>query len=441
MIPSLKRRERMTIHRKSGVILSTAILVLAAVYPSSFASSKPQGNALPDHALPRGFQVYNDPHGSGRLLYAKASGTQNSARAVMRSALGELKTYFDAPPRLLSAVSDPHDQAVQVVLSAMLQGQNVLGVATTAVGQSGATFGLILDHPNALASSFPTLSQALAKEMPASSGSGGSFDLSSPKEWTRQTGGDRTAAVDLPSGWQVKSVREGSTTVVGPHNELIQLGLIMFVTYARNPQGMSSAYLQPVPALSYFINYFTQLNLRQGVQLNSVPGRVLEVKDTRPPMPNGKGAYIFQEVSTNGHPGKMFALVYTVPGVSAGWSLYTSYVASSADLFPSEFADMMRIWGSWKVDDRVYQNEMRQTLQTMASTREILAAGTERQMHAYDNLQQNMELIINGENRLQNNTLGGHADVPIQNTDAVLKACKQRGYDCQPVPFDQLANE
>jgi hypothetical protein len=427
----------MTIHGTLGVFLS-AILILAAA-SASFASSKPQGNALPGRALPRGFQVYNDPRGSGRLLYAKASGTQNSARAVMRAALGALQTYFDAPPRLLSAVSDPHDQAVQVMLSATLQGQNVLGVATTALGQSGATFGLILDHPSSLASSFPSLSQALAKEMPTS-GSGGSFDLSSPKEWTRQTGGDRSAAVDLPSGWQIKSVREGSMTIVGPHNELIQLGLIMFVTYMRTAQGMSSPYLQPAPALSFFINYFTRVNLQQGLQLNSVAGRVLEVKDTRPPMPDGKGAYILQEVSTNGHPGKMFALVYTVPGVTGGWSLYTSYVASSAELFPLEFADMMRIWGSWKVDDRVYQNEMRQTLQTMASTQEILAGGTERQMHAYDNLQQNMELIINGENRLENKTLGGRADVPIENTDAVLKACKQRGYDCQPVPFDQLAN-
>jgi hypothetical protein len=434
----------MTIQRKLALCLSAAILILAAVFQSGSASSKPQGNALSDRPLPRGFQVYNDPHGSGRLLYAKASGTQNSARAVMRSALGALKDYFDAPPRLLSAVSDPNDQAVQVMLSATLRGQNVLGVATTAVGQSDATFGLILDHPNTLAASFPTLSQALAREMPADAGSGsggGSFELSAPKEWTRQTGGDRTAAVDLPPGWQVKSVREGSTTVVGPHNELIQLGLIMFVTYASNPLGMSSPYLQPIPALSFFINYFTQANLRQGLQLNSVPGRVLEVKDTRPPMPNGKGAYILQEVSTNGHPGKMFALVYTVPGISAGWSLYTSYVASSADLFPSEFADMMRIWGSWKVDDRVYQNEMRQTLQTMASTRDLLAASQQRQMHAYDNLQQNMELIINGENRLENKTLGGRADVPMQDTDAVLKACKARGYDCQPVPFDQLANQ
>ena len=163
----------MTIQRKLGLRLSAAILILAAVSQSGSASSKPQGNAPPDRPLPRGFQVYNDPHVSGRLLYAKASGTQNSARAVMRSALGALKGYFDAPPRLLSAVSDPNDQAVQVMLSATLQGQNLLGVATTAVGQSGATFGLILDHPNTLAASFPTLSQALAKEMPASAGSGG----------------------------------------------------------------------------------------------------------------------------------------------------------------------------------------------------------------------------------------------------------------------------
>ena len=46
-----------------------------------------------------------------------------------------------------------------------------------------------------------------------------------------------------------------------------------------------------------------------------------------------------------------------------GWTLYTSFVAAPADLFPGEFADIMRIWGSWKVDDRVYLRQMQQTLE------------------------------------------------------------------------------
>lgn len=100
---------------------------------------------------------------------------------------------------------------------------------------------------------------------------------------------------------------------------------------------------------------------------------------------------------------------------------------------------MMRIWGSWKVDDSVYVRQMQQTLQSMSETRDILNNGTERQMHAYDNLQESMELIINGEERVENRSLGGRADVYTQDTDAVLNACKSRGYDCRRVPFNELS--
>jgi hypothetical protein len=356
----------------------------------------------------------------------------------MRGSLAALKGYFDGPPQLLSAVSDPQDQAVQVMLSASLQGERVRGVAFAVVAQGGAAFGLIFDRPESLPSSFQTLSARLAQEIPAGQRGSGAIDLTSPREWKRQTAGDRSAAVDLPPGWQITGCSQGIVTIAGAHNELIQLGLIFFVSTLPGSQGMAGPYLQPVPAFSFFVNYFTRVNLQQGTNLNNVPGRVLEVKEVPAPMQNGRGAYLLQEVSTNGKPSKVFALVYTAPNLLTGWTLYTSFVAAPADLFPGEFADMMRIWSSWKVDDRVYQRQMQQTLESMNATREILSSGTERQMHAYDNLEESMDLILKGEERVENKSLGGRADVNTQNTDAILHACQARGYECQRVPFDEL---
>ena len=59
-------------------------------------------------------------------------------------------------------------------------------------------------------------------------------------------------------------------------------------------------------------------------------------------------------------------------------------------------------------------------------------------MHAYDNLEESMDLILKGEERVENKSLGGRADVNTQNTDAILHACQGRGYECQRVPFDEL---
>ena len=411
-----------------------------AVAESQKATSSPQtaGGTLPERALPGGFQSFNNPRGSGRLLYTKISGGKSSARALMRDSLTALKSYFDGPPQLLSAVSDPQDQAVQVMVSANLQGQRVRGVAFAVVSQAGAAFGLIFDRPESLPSSFQTLSARLSQEIPVGPSSSGTIDLTSPREWKRQTAGDRSAAVDLPPGWQITGCSQGIITIAGPHSELIQLGLIFFVSTLPGSQGMAGPYLQPVPAFSFFVNYFTRVNLQQGTNINNVPGRVLEVKEVPAPMPNGRGAYLLQEVSSNGKPTKAFALVYTAPNLMTGWTLYTSFVAAPADLFPGEFADMMRIWNSWKVDDRVYQRQMQQTLESMNATRDILNNGTQRQMHAYDNLEESMDLILKGEERIENKSLGGRADVKTQNTDAILHACQVRGYECQRVPFDEL---
>jgi hypothetical protein len=51
-------------------------------------------------------------------------------------------------------------------------------------------------------------------------------------------------------------------------------------------------------------------------------------------MPNGRGAYLLQEISSNGSPAKVFALVYTAPNQMAGWTLYTSYVSALARAVP-----------------------------------------------------------------------------------------------------------
>jgi hypothetical protein len=427
-----------------GLILILILLVFWSQTGSVAASQKAPttaqtaGGPLPERALPGGFQSFNNPRGSGRLLYTKFSRGKSSARAVMRDSLTALKSYFDGPPQLLSAVSDPQDQAVQVMVSANLQGQPVRGVAFAVVGQAGAAFGLIFDRPELLSSSFQTLSARLGQEIPAGPSGSGTIDLTSPREWKRQTAGDQSAAVDLPTGWQITGCSQGIITIAGPHSELIQLGLIFFVSTLPGSQGMAGPYLQPVPAFSFFVNYFTRVNLQQGTNINNVPGRVLEVKEVPAPMPNGRGAYLLQEVSSNGKPTKTFALVYTAPNLMTGWTLYTSFVAAPADLFPGEFADMMRIWNSWKVDDRVYQRQMQQTLESMNATRDILSSGTQRQMHAYDNLEESMDLILKGEERVENKALGGRADVNTQDTDAILHACQARGYDCRRVPFDEL---
>jgi len=391
-------------------------------------------------ALPGGFQSVTDADGSGQLLWAKVGAGQRSAKGAMRDSFGALKNYFDAPPQLLSAVSDSQDRVVQVVLAANFKGQPVNGIATTIIGSVGGVFGLVFDRPAALKTSFANLSKTFRAQLPQSTAGGGAFSLAAPASWTRQTAGDRSCAVNIPSGWKPQGCAEGTMTIFGPRGEYVALGQITFVASQALPgtQGIVSPYLQPVPAFTLFVNYLTRMNRASGVNLINVMGRVVESKAVAAPMQGGEGAYLLQEMTVNGTPYKIYALVYTARLPMSGWQFYTSYVSAPAGNFEAEFPDLMRIWSSWKVDDRVYQQIMQQTLQTMKSTSDMINHSTEQEIGSFENLQSNMLNIINGDESVANTTTGARQTVSIQNAANVLQGCKASGYDCQVLPVGQI---
>jgi len=246
--------------------------------------------------------------------------------------------------------------------------------------------------------------------------------------------------VNLPAGWKVTACVQGTMQILGPRGEYVQLGDIAFVATQALPgtQGLVSPYLGPVPAFTLFTNYATRMNLAAGVKLNNVPGKVVESKAVQAPMQGGEGAYMLQEMTVNGTPYKVYALVYTARLPLSGWQFYTSYVAAPSSVFAGEFGDMMRIWSSWKVDDAVYQQIMQQTLQTMQSTSDMINHSTQQEIGSFENLQANMENIINGEDSVENTSTGARTNVPMQSTSQVLQGCKNNGYDCQVVPIGQL---
>jgi hypothetical protein len=433
-----------------AILLSSLLFATGMIAGCSKSSNLASSGAPPaaqsssgssaNRAMPRGFQSFDNPGGSGHLIYAKLPVTNPSASNSMRDFLGSLNNFFDAPPQLLAAVGNPTDQVVQATLSGNIGGKPVTGIATVTIAGSNAVVGLVYDAPAALRNSFKPLYQRLGQEMPQ--GSSTPFTLAAPQNWQRQSGGDGTAALNLPTGWKVDGITKGIVGVSGPHKEYVELGYTFFVNTVRLPgsQGMVSRYLEPVPAFAYFVNANSTVTGFDGVTVHQSLGRLIASKAVPPPMQAGQGAYILQELTVNGVLYKVYALVYTAPLQMAGWTLYTSYVAAPASLFDSEFGDMMRIWASWKVDDRVYQEQMQQTLQSMAETRAILSdtSSAQRQMQDADNMFIATDNLINGETSMMNSTTGDSQNVYSQNSANYLQACKNQGMECKVVPFNQL---
>ncbi len=130
------------------------------VNKDSLDAQKPEPPAVVEHPAPRvpaGVSLYADPQGGGRLLYRTRHGGPSFARTNMRAFLFSLKGYFDGPMTVMAATVDAQDTVVEALLSGMVAGQPVQGLATVVMGQGGATAGLIYDSAAGLHGSYDRL--------------------------------------------------------------------------------------------------------------------------------------------------------------------------------------------------------------------------------------------------------------------------------------------
>ena len=385
--------------------------------------------------LPRGFQIYNDLQGSGRVVFVKFSGGSRSASAAMRDFISQMNGYFDAPPHFVGAVGDPQDRVVQAMWASSLNNQPIRGVATVVIGQSDATFAMMFDRPQTFAASYSRLAQALTPQMPKSSGGNGGEV--STANWTRQTMGDRTAAATLPPGWHMTDCVNGAMDIVGPNKQVMALGLafpIFSIQMPGSKPGSVAPFMDPVHAIMFYETGMNTIKMQQTP--NSWYGKLIETTPVQ--NPGGQGIYALQESNNEAGHRKGLILMMTSQMTSEEWLLYTSYAVSDASTFSQDLPVMMKIWASWKVDDRVYQQRMQQALATMKETSSILQSTIDNQMHAYDNTNYAMDMVIRGNWPVENTETGAREEFSQNTADALEKACQDKGLPCRQVPINQL---
>lgn len=429
---------------------SVAILILAAgsiiscsrsEAGQSGAASKVQrsstgavgGDSASKH-LPSGFLVYNDPQGSGRLIYVKGP-RASSAKATMRQFLASLRSYFDGPIHLTGATGNPEDTMVQAMLTAKSAGQSVAAVAAVVISTNGSTSGLIYDRPAALRSSYARLSNYFSKQMPqASTGAqkaatpGAAPDTST---WRRQTSGDRSTSVLLPPNWHLTDVANGSAGAAGPENEQVALG-VTFPVMSQPPfpgaRGTFVPYMSPEQALRWYTNQF-----------GSKVVRVIDHAPGRNPMPGGQAEFITVEgVMKDGTPYKAQTLVMTTPMAMNNWMFYITYVAAPPARFDTDFATLVAIWQNWKLDPTFVQQKQADTARVQQQTRNIINETAQHTMHAYDNVNEAWDQVIRGVTTMENTDTGARGETQLGTAGAVLKECQRRGISCREVPTDEL---
>lgn len=417
--------------------------------PQPLAQSGPQGQAQPVQApapsggapqgrgtVPRGFSALTDPNGSGQLVFAQFPSSQRTASTTMREFLGYMQGYFDSPPQFLGAVGDQQDKVVQAMWHGTFRGQPVRGVATVALGSSDGIFAMLFDQPQLFAGSYARLAKQLGNMMPRSVQGGGGGGGADAVNWSRQTTGDRSAAATVPQGWRVTGCVNGALDIVGPNNQAIELGLAfpIFTSALPGYRGLMAPYMKPIQALALY-----ESNNDYNTYRRSPPSTFGRIVETTPVQnPNGQGMYILQEVANNQGRRKVLAMVLTSQVAQNEWLLYISFVASSQDSFAHDLPIMMKIWGSWKVDDRVFQQRMQQALANMRETSNILSSISKSQSGVYDNINTAMDMVIRGHWPVENTETGSRVELEQNTATELERECQNQGIPCRQVPINQL---
>jgi len=411
------------------MIIGALILCLAryqstAQTPGTQATSAQTSRALPARPLPKGFESYKDPQGTGRLIYIKAASGPASAKTAMRQFLGSLNGVFDAPLEIKAATRDPNDTVVQALLTTGIAGQPVEAVAAVATFQNNSIAGIIYDRPGTLRTSYPRLSSYFSKQIgqPAQATQASAEpDLST---WTRRTGGDNSTNVLMPGDWRLSSVKDGGAVLDGPNSEQVVLGFETFVM--PNNRGYSP-YMAPEQALAWFLR-------NSGLQL-------LRVLQHDPATQSGGGQEELMSVEVaqpNGSRYKAVCRVITKPLGMNIWQFHLSSIAAPEDRFDSSQATMIAIWNNWKLDPAFVKSHMDHASETAAKTRAMIMEGAQRSMHAFDNVNESIDQAIRGVSTMENTNTGKRAETSIGSERAVIEACKRNSMSCREVPINEL---
>lgn len=405
------------------VLVNANCRSLAQMQNHQAARSVP-GHALPTTSLPKGFETYKDPQSTGRLIYIKSGDGPASAKAAMRQFLASLNGVFDAPLNITAATGDPNDTVVQALLTTDIGGQPFEGVAAVATSQGSSIAGLIYDRSGSLRNSYPRLSSYFSKQIGQPVQSAQASTEPDISTWTRQSGGDNSTNVLMPSNWQLASIRDGSAVVNGPNREQVVLG---FETFVMPNTSDYAPYMAPEQALAWFLR-------KSGLQL-------LRVIQHDPTSRNGtqqEELMMIEVAQQDGTRYKAVCRVITNPMGMNVWQFHLSSMAAPEDRFEASQPTMAAIWRSWKLDPAYVQQHLQHASETAAKTRAMIMEGAQRSMHAFDNVNESIDQALRGVSTMENTDTGKRAETQIGSERAVIDACRRNGRSCREVPISEL---
>jgi hypothetical protein len=268
------KSKRIKAMHATGTICA-AILSVLCLGPIS------QANATA--ADPETLTIVETP-GGGQYVYGKLAG-KNSVSDALVFMLKQVHGHFGNKPQIGKFFQSRGNGSVATFFSvvAKYQGNKPLsGLLIVAHAQDNTTSAAVLtDDASRFATTEPKMLRALSAVWHPTGRTSGALKPASapaaivPVRVSEVTGGDRSAAIDLPANWHLKSVSAGSLIAIGPNDERVSLGLI----YQNLP-----FYIQS-DLFSAFVNANNLVRQRNGlpaatydvISATDLPGQAIQV--------------------------------------------------------------------------------------------------------------------------------------------------------------------
>jgi hypothetical protein len=194
---------------------------------------------VPAHAQDTTLKTITNPTG-GTIIYGPVTG-QTTPQAAMASVLHFVHGKFNDRPEVLSIFQSRDGHTFGASFIATQTGKPLAGLAIISLAPGASPAAAVLfDDASRFRQTQPILMKKLdeAWHIAATPASSTATRSGAPQALHTVTGGDRSASIALPDGWQITGVSGGQLTAEGPNGESINLGILY--QQIRDPRAMQN---------------------------------------------------------------------------------------------------------------------------------------------------------------------------------------------------------
>jgi hypothetical protein len=395
------------------------VVLCVAGAVSCDAGSSTAGSRL---RLPKEFNRIPVNGATGELLTARSG--KLSAIAALTDAITLLAEYFDAPLVVVNAVVAFDGSSAQATFTGQRAKQAVRGLAVARWGDNAAVVTVLFDKSAQFAASFKPLSDAWVSTLPGAE--------ETPLESRRLP--DGSGAILLPAGWTL-TAQNAMVSAKGAEGS-VDLGINV---QAYTPEVAATMMFQPPVVMPFgdpASDYRRMLTIAYGLQAQAV--QIVE-RAPAPGWTSGPGASLHFKITERGERTEGIAMVLTQMVGPGTFMYYSSGVAAPEASFAKNLPMLMKVWSSWKVDDRVFQERLRTAAESLRQVGQIIRDVANNQRDAMDRSSRAWDHHIRDTWTFEDTSTGKRRDGPADSTALLEAMNRAEGYNrYRAITYEEL---